>query len=180
MAEGESDQLGNLRICSAAEQRLLSSLQPHPDVAVFFQMLWENGINGILADEMGLGKTIQCIAHIAMMIEKKVTGPFLVVAPLSTLPNWISEFKRFTPEVRRETRALTLKVPRPRGLMSVARLSQVSVLLYHGPQPERAKLLKQMNRPQGPLNICPVVVTSFEISMIDRKLLQVGNVELLI
>lgn len=63
-------------------------------------MLWENGINGILADEMGLGKTIQCIAHIAMMIEKKVMGPFLVVAPLSTLPNWISEFKRFTPEVR--------------------------------------------------------------------------------
>lgn len=63
------------------------------------QMLWENGINGILADEMGLGKTIQCIAHIAMMIEKKVMGPFLVVAPLSTLPNWISEFNRFTPEV---------------------------------------------------------------------------------
>lgn len=63
-------------------------------------MLWENGINGILADEMGLGKTIQCIAHIAMMIEKKVLGPFLVVAPLSTLPNWISEFRRFTPEVR--------------------------------------------------------------------------------
>lgn len=62
-------------------------------------MLWENGINGILADEMGLGKTIQCIAHIAMMIEKKVMGPFLVVAPLSTLPNWISEFKRFAPEV---------------------------------------------------------------------------------
>lgn len=65
----------------------------------FFQMLWENGINGILADEMGLGKTVQCIAHIAMMIEKKVMGPFLVVAPLSTLPNWMSEFKRFTPEV---------------------------------------------------------------------------------
>lgn len=62
-------------------------------------MLWENGINGILADEMGLGKTIQCIAHMAMMIEKKVMGPFLVVAPLSTLPNWISEFRRFTPEV---------------------------------------------------------------------------------
>lgn len=62
-------------------------------------MLWENGINGILADEMGLGKTIQCIAHMAMMIEKKVMGPFLVVAPLSTLPNWISEFKRFAPEV---------------------------------------------------------------------------------
>ncbi|XP_071782238.2 lymphoid-specific helicase [Centroberyx gerrardi] len=112
----------------------------------WLRMLWENGINGILADEMGLGKTIQCIAHTAMMIDKKVMGPFLVVAPLSTLPNWISEFKRFTPEV--------------------------SVLLYHGPQPERAKLLKQIRRPQGPLNMSPVVVTSFEIAMIDRKVLQ--------
>uniref|UniRef100_A0A3Q3JD04 Proliferation-associated SNF2-like protein n=1 Tax=Monopterus albus TaxID=43700 RepID=A0A3Q3JD04_MONAL len=112
----------------------------------WLRMLWENGINGILADEMGLGKTIQCIAHIAMMIEKKVMGPFLVVAPLSTLPNWINEFKRFTPEV--------------------------TVLLYHGRQQERAKLLKQIHRLQGPLSMCPVVVTSFEISMIDRKLLQ--------
>ncbi|XP_026046315.1 lymphoid-specific helicase isoform X3 [Astatotilapia calliptera] len=112
----------------------------------WLRMLWENGINGILADEMGLGKTIQCIGHIAMMIEKKVLGPFLVVAPLSTLPNWINEFKRFTPEV--------------------------SVLLYHGSQPERTELLKQICRPQGPLSMCPVVITSFEISMIDRKLLQ--------
>lgn len=112
----------------------------------WLRMLWENGINGILADEMGLGKTIQCIAHIAMMIERKVLGPFLVVAPLSTLPNWISEFKRFTP--------------------------QVSVVLYHGPQAERAKIRKQIRRPHEPLGICPVVVTSFEISMIDRKFLQ--------
>lgn len=63
-------------------------------------MLWENGINGILADEMGLGKTIQCIATIALMVERGVAGPFLICAPLSTLPNWIAEFKRFTPEVR--------------------------------------------------------------------------------
>ncbi|XP_030628261.1 lymphoid-specific helicase [Chanos chanos] len=112
----------------------------------WLRMLWENGINGILADEMGLGKTIQCIAHIAMMIEKKVLGPFLVVGPLSTLPNWISEFKRFTPEV--------------------------SVMLYHGPQKERASLLKKTNKTQGSLNMYPVVVTSFEIAMIDRKLLQ--------
>lgn len=65
------------------------------------QMLWENGINGILADEMGLGKTIQCIATIALMVERGVPGPFLVCGPLSTLPNWMSEFKRFTPEVKK-------------------------------------------------------------------------------
>lgn len=52
---------------------------------------------------------------------------------------------------------------------------QVSVLLYHGTQPERAQLLKQIRRVQGTLNMFPVVVTSFEISMIDRKYLQVTS-----
>uniref|UniRef100_A0A3B3SIW1 Proliferation-associated SNF2-like protein n=1 Tax=Paramormyrops kingsleyae TaxID=1676925 RepID=A0A3B3SIW1_9TELE len=112
----------------------------------WLRMLWENGINGILADEMGLGKTIQCIAHIAMMVEKKVLGPYLVVAPLSTVSNWISEFKRFTPDV--------------------------SVLLYHGPQADRINLVKKIHKTQGPLNMYPVVITSFEIAMRDRKYLQ--------
>ncbi len=66
---------------------------------VFCQVLYENGVNGILADEMGLGKTIQCISVIAHMIEMGVKGPFLIAAPLSTVPNWVSEFKRFTPTV---------------------------------------------------------------------------------
>lgn len=56
-------------------------------------------MNGILADEMGLGKTIQCIGLIASMISNNVCGPFLVVCPLSTLPNWVSEFNKFTPTV---------------------------------------------------------------------------------
>ncbi|XP_054238720.1 lymphoid-specific helicase isoform X2 [Indicator indicator] len=80
----------------------------------WLRMLWENGINGILADEMGLGKTIQCIATIALMVERGVPGPFLVCGPLSTLPNWMSEFKRFTPEI--------------------------PLMLYHGTQQERRKL----------------------------------------
>ena len=63
------------------------------------QVLYENGVNGILGDEMGLGKTIQCIAVIAHMIEMGIRGPFLVAAPLSTVPNWVSEFKKFTPTV---------------------------------------------------------------------------------
>lgn len=49
------------------------------------------------------------------------------------------------------------------------------MLLYHGPQTERVKLLKQIRRPQGPLSMYPVVITSFEISMIDRKHLQVRS-----
>ena len=56
--------------------------------------LYENGLNGILADEMGLGKTLQCIAFLAFLMEKGVDGPFLIVAPLSTLSNWQTEFKK--------------------------------------------------------------------------------------
>lgn len=62
------------------------------------QVLYENGVNGILADEMGLGKTVQCIALISHLMNMSVSGPYLVCAPLSTLPNWYSEFKRFSPE----------------------------------------------------------------------------------
>lgn len=52
---------------------------------------------------------------------------------------------------------------------------KVSVLLYHGPQKERMDLVKKIRQAQGPLKMCPVVVTSFEIAMRDRKLLQVNR-----
>ena len=61
--------------------------------------LFEHGINGILADEMGLGKTLQSISLIVSLIERDVKGPFLLAAPLSTLPNWVAEFEKFAPEV---------------------------------------------------------------------------------
>lgn len=38
---------------------------------------------------MGLGKTIQCIALIAHLMGKGVAGPYLIVAPLSTITNWV-------------------------------------------------------------------------------------------
>lgn len=51
--------------------------------------LFEQGINGILADEMGLGKTIQAIALLGHISEQRgIWGPFLIVAPNSTLFNW--------------------------------------------------------------------------------------------
>lgn len=57
--------------------------------------LYENGLNGILADEMGLGKTIVTISFFAHLWAQGVTGPFLVVAPLSTLENWNREFQKY-------------------------------------------------------------------------------------
>ncbi|CAH1990511.1 unnamed protein product [Acanthoscelides obtectus] len=61
--------------------------------------LHHHAVNGILADEMGLGKTIQVIALICALMEDKKPGPFLIVVPLSTLPNWKSEWERFAPDI---------------------------------------------------------------------------------
>ncbi|WIA08331.1 hypothetical protein OEZ85_007772 [Tetradesmus obliquus] len=60
--------------------------------------LYDQGLNGILADEMGLGKTVQALAFLAHLAEARgVWGPFLVVAPASTLHNWDKELSSFTP-----------------------------------------------------------------------------------
>ena len=56
--------------------------------------LWQNGLNGILADQMGLGKTIQTIGFLAHLIGNGLNGPYLVIAPLSTLSNWVNEISR--------------------------------------------------------------------------------------
>uniref|UniRef100_A0A8C2BS82 Chromodomain helicase DNA binding protein 8 n=1 Tax=Cyprinus carpio TaxID=7962 RepID=A0A8C2BS82_CYPCA len=57
---------------------------------------WYNRQNCILADEMGLGKTIQSIALLSEMFDVGVQGPFLIIAPLSTITNWEREFSTWT------------------------------------------------------------------------------------
>ncbi|KAI8968258.1 SNF2 family N-terminal domain-containing protein [Mycotypha africana] len=51
----------------------------------------------ILADEMGLGKTVQSVAFLNDLYYKvNMRGPFLVVAPLSTIPHWQRAFQAWT------------------------------------------------------------------------------------
>ncbi|MEH7482182.1 SNF2 helicase associated domain-containing protein [Neobacillus drentensis] len=60
------------------------------------------GFGGILADDMGLGKTIQSIAFI-MSIQsdiRKNNQPALVVCPSSLTYNWLSEIRKFAPQVK--------------------------------------------------------------------------------
>ncbi|KAL1640469.1 putative ATPase [Diplodia intermedia] len=106
--------------------------------------LYENGLNGILADEMGLGKTIQTIAFLAFLREKGVYGPFLIAAPLSTTMNWVEEVRKWAPTI--------------------------PVVLYHGSKQEREQIRKaKLKNPGSPQ--FPIVVTSYEICMNDRKFL---------
>jgi len=62
---------------------------------------YQNGVSAILGDEMGLGKTLQTIAFLAhLKFTEGLTGPSLVVAPLSVLSSWLVEFKKFCPSLR--------------------------------------------------------------------------------
>lgn len=112
----------------------------------WLKSLWMNGLCGILADEMGLGKTVQVISLIAFLKEKNVSGPFLVAAPLSTVSNWVDEFARWTPDIK--------------------------TVLYHGSKDERAAIRrKEMGLKNQRGADFPVVCTSYEICMNDRKFL---------
>uniref|UniRef100_A0A8C7UH99 Chromodomain helicase DNA binding protein 9 n=1 Tax=Oncorhynchus mykiss TaxID=8022 RepID=A0A8C7UH99_ONCMY len=57
---------------------------------------WYNRRNCILADEMGLGKTIQSITFLEEIWRVGIRGPFLIIAPLSTIANWEREFRTWT------------------------------------------------------------------------------------
>ena len=134
--------------------------------------LFENGVSGILADgtdtshgwtptttltllyilyvsfaEMGLGKTIQCVSLIAHLLTMGVSGPFLVVAPLATLPNWVREFEKWLPHQ--------------------------PVVRYHGPAAERDHMLKTVLHPKLRRNPdYPFIVTSFEVAIRDQTKLE--------
>jgi len=45
---------------------------------------------------MGLGKTVQSITFLQELASYGIPGPFLVVAPLSTIANWQREFETWT------------------------------------------------------------------------------------
>ncbi|OAP58332.1 hypothetical protein AYL99_07422 [Fonsecaea erecta] len=112
----------------------------------WLKSLWMNGLSGILADEMGLGKTLQAISLIAFFKDNNISGPFLIAAPLSTVRNWVEEFKHWTPSI--------------------------NTVLYHGTKDEREMMRRKKMKMQDQFKYeFPIVVTSYEICMNDRKFL---------
>ncbi|MDA1055180.1 MAG: SNF2-related protein [Planctomycetota bacterium] len=63
----------------------------------WLRRLAEWGVGGCLADDMGLGKTIQALA---VLIDRRQTGPALVIAPTSVGFNWVREAERFAPDMK--------------------------------------------------------------------------------
>lgn len=78
-------------------------------------------MGGILADDMGLGKTIQSIAFLLSVVPeiRRLEQPAIIVTPASLMYNWLSELKRFAPEI--------------------------SVIIADGTRPERAAKLRSLH-----------------------------------
>ena len=102
--------------------------------------LYQNGINGILADEMGLGKTLQCISLLCWLRETKdLPRPYLVLAPKSTLRNWVREFANWAPDFK--------------------------VLHFHGDKDERQRIIDEEMRP----DMFDVCITSYEMVIREQN-----------
>ncbi|CDQ70860.1 unnamed protein product [Oncorhynchus mykiss] len=108
---------------------------------------WYNTRNCILADEMGLGKTIQSITFLYEIYLKGIHGPFLVIAPLSTIPNWEREFRTWT---------------------------ELNVIVYHGSQASRKTIQAyEMNYRDAQGRVIKgaykfhAVITTFEMILTD-------------
>ncbi|KAK8808401.1 hypothetical protein WA158_008302 [Blastocystis sp. Blastoise] len=114
----------------------------------WMRKLFENCSHGLLADEMGLGKTIQVIGLYAYLRENGIWGPVLIIAPLSTLGNWMKEFKKWSPEV--------------------------NVQLFYGTKEEREEKKKQIKRIFKEKDIMkrPVIITSYDVCRIEEQFLQ--------
>ncbi|KXT17139.1 hypothetical protein AC579_2027 [Pseudocercospora musae] len=83
----------------------------------FLVQMHENGMSSILGDEMGLGKTLQTLSLFQYLEENEPTTgelrPYLVVCPLSVLSSWITETKKWVPNL--------------------------NVVRFHGPKTERER-----------------------------------------
>jgi len=90
--------------------------------------------------------------------QENYLGPHLIVAPLSTLSNWINEFQTWTPSI--------------------------PCIMYHG-TPEQRRVLRQNKifrqlKNGRPTDKFPVVCTSYEIILRDRAELAKVNWEFII
>ncbi|XP_071513861.1 uncharacterized protein [Panulirus ornatus] len=106
-----------------------------------------NSRNCILADEMGLGKTIQSLTFVDACVKYGIRGPYLIIAPLSTIPNWQREFESWT---------------------------DLNIIVYHGSQGSRNMILEyemyyKDEKGQRIPNLYKfnVLITTFEVIISD-------------
>ncbi len=156
LTEREEDEILLETANDEADEEVVTRLTQQPSIIVNCTMrdyqleglnwmirLYQNGVSGILADEMGLGKTLQTISMMAYLKEfRDISGPHIVLVPLSTLGNWCREIARFCPSMR--------------------------VCRFHGDAEARAKLLAEQVVPRE----FDILVTTFEMASKEKAALK--------
>lgn len=119
----------------------------------WLRFCWYEDRNSILADEMGLGKTVQIVSALNdIATTYQITGPFMIIAPLSTLPHWRNEIEKWT---------------------------KLNVIVYHGP-PAAREMIEKYEFPaydeQGeliPSEVCfDILITNYETFATDFEKLK--------
>ena len=94
-----------MEILTEQPRGIKATMKPYQLTGLSF-LVWlhRNGMSGILGDEMGLGKTLQTLSLCQYLKEKEPTNgqarPFLIICPLSVLNTWVTECKKWAPELK--------------------------------------------------------------------------------
>ena len=119
----------------------------------WLRFCWYNHRNSILADEMGLGKTVQTVSMINYLFKNlQYPGPYLIIAPLITIPHWQREFEGWT---------------------------DMSVVVYHGNLDSR-EIIREYDwnfnkKDKGPPFRFNTLITTYEMIMSEKHLFSSMN-----
>ncbi|XP_074272826.1 putative helicase CHR10 isoform X2 [Silene latifolia] len=140
---------------NSEEVGVTATLKPHQiDGVSWLIRRYLLGVNVILGDEMGLGKTLQAVSFLSYLKNhQRVSGPFLVLCPLSVIDGWMTEIEKFAPTLR--------------------------VLKYVGDKEHRRSLRKaiyehvQVHSSSSNASSLPfdVLLTTYDITLIDQDFL---------
>lgn len=126
----------------------------------FLVHMYRNGMPAILGDEMGLGKTLQTLSLFQYLAEndEATSGehrPHLVICPLSVLSSWISEARKWVPNL--------------------------NVIRFHGPRSERDRFKAEMlekvtaaKKPGASDRPTDIVVTTYETFVSEKSWLKMA------
>ena len=144
------------------------NLLPHQEEGLAWvqQLIKRKYPGGLLADDMGLGKTLQVLCflewhHTKFHQKKSQQKPYLIVAPIALLENWVAEYPKFF-----DHGALNF-ITLYKNQLQKYKIAPSEVSNIKIPEIEGIERLKELRKKRGALDIkrlqkADVVLTTYE------------------